>query len=229
MPHVLLIEDDPGIRTNLVRALGERGYAVSTAAAGLKGLHQCLEERPDMVVLDLGLPDVDGLEVLRMLRAVSQTPVVVITARDGEGPLVDALDAGADDYVSKPFSSTQLDARIRAVLRRVATGTREAPITVGGLVVDRRRREAVLDGRVLDLTPKLFDLLSLLASRAGEVVTKREMANEVWNQPYGGTDKTVDVHLSWLRRRLGETAGEPRYLLTARGVGVRLVDPTTTG
>jgi two-component system KDP operon response regulator KdpE len=160
-----------------------------------------------------------------MLRAVSAVPVIVATAREDEHEIVRALDAGADDYLVKPFGAGQLDARIRAVLRRTGNDIgREATISVGGLRVSPDARVAWLDGSELDLTPREFDLLCYLAQRAGIVVTKRELLAEVWRQPYGAADKTVDVHLSWLRRKLGETAQAPRYLHTVRGVGVRLVD-----
>jgi two-component system, OmpR family, KDP operon response regulator KdpE len=183
-------------------------------------------ERPDLVVVDLGLPDIDGYEVLRMLRAVSQVPVIVATAREEEGEIVRALDAGADDYLVKPFTLGQLEARIRAVLRRAITeeGRAEA-VTVGELVVDPIARTATLDGCPIELTAREFDLLRYLIERSGQVVTKRELLAEVWRQPYGGAEKTVDVHLSWLRRKLGETAQAPRYLHTVRGVGVRLDAP----
>ena len=226
MAQLLVVEDDERIRSALIRALRERGHAVSSAGTALEGLRQAVEERPDLVVLDLGLPDLDGRELLRMLRAVSSVPVIVATARDDDESVVRALDAGADDYVVKPFTAAQLDARIRAVLRRGA-GDRagSAAIVVGGLQIDAGARTAVLDGGALDLTPREFDLLHHLATRAGQVVTKRELLSEVWQVPYGGADKTVDVHLSWLRRKLGETAQEPRYLHTVRGVGIRLSGP----
>ncbi|GID94094.1 response regulator transcription factor [Amorphoplanes digitatis] len=226
MAHLLLIEDDSAIRTNLLRALRERGHAVAASHTAMAGLQTALAERPDLVVLDLGLPDLDGRELLRMLRAVSAVPVIVATARDDEEEIVRVLDAGADDYVVKPFTAAQLDARIRAVLRRGGeVGQEPAAITVGGLRVDAGARTASLDGAQLDLTPREFDLLHHLATRAGQVVTKRELLSEVWQVPYGGADKTVDVHLSWLRRKLGETAQTPRYLHTVRGVGVRLSEP----
>ncbi|GAA3087722.1 response regulator transcription factor [Streptosporangium carneum] len=226
MAEILLIEDDVTIRTALTRGLRELGHAVSSSPTALDGLRLALRDRPDLVVLDLGLPDLDGVELLRMLRAVSQVPVIVATARDGDDEMVPVLDAGADDYVVKPFSAVQLDARVRAVLRRA--GDERSPdtsVTVAGLRLDPRTREATLDGTPLELTPREFDLLHFLATRAGEVVTKRELLSEVWQVAYGGADKTVDVHLSWLRRKLGETAQEPRYLVTVRGVGVKLVDP----
>jgi DNA-binding response OmpR family regulator len=178
-----------------------------------------------VVLLDLGLPDVDGLQVLTMLRAVSAVPVIIITARDDDAEVVRALDSGADDFVVKPFGADHLDARIRAVLRRGSSTRSEGPLVVGGLTVDPRTRTATLDGAQLELSRKEFDLLLALAQRAGEVVTKRELLAEVWRQPYGGGDRTVDVHLSWLRRKLGETAAEPRYLHSSRGVGVRLAAP----
>ncbi len=229
VPQILVVEDDGGIRTALVRALRERGHAVTSSPTGMAGLQLALDEQPDLVVLDLGLPDVDGLTVLSMLRGVSRVPVIVVTARDEDQAIVRALDAGADDYVTKPFGSDQLDARIRAVLRRAAGAEAPAgPITVGELVVDATTRQATLAGATLDLSRKEFDLLLLLAQRSGEVVSRREILSEVWQQAYGGGDRTLDVHLSWLRRKLGETAAHPVYLRSVRGVGLRLAAPDRT-
>lgn len=225
MPVVLLIEDDVRIRQSLARALAGRGHDVDSVASGIEGLEQVIARAPDDVILDLGLPDLDGLEVLKMIRAVSQVPVIVATARDDEAEIVKVLDAGADDYVVKPFSGEQIDARLRAVLRRVAAGPDSSAVEVGDLSIDGRSREAQLGGQSLELTRKEFDLLAYLADHVGDVVSKRELLAEVWRQPYGGGDKTVDVHLSWLRKKLGETAAEPRYLHTVRGVGVKLVAP----
>jgi DNA-binding response OmpR family regulator len=223
--RLLLIEDDPQIRLPLIKALRERGHAVAFAATAMAGLQAVLDDRPDLVVLDLGLPDLDGLELLKMIRAVTTTPVIVATARDGEADMIRGLDVGGDDYVVKPFTAAQLDARVRAVLRRAAAAPVSADTVVGGLRLDPKARAATLDGERLELTPREYDLLLYLAVRAGEVVSKRELLTEVWQVPYGRTDKTVDVHLSWLRRKLGETAQEPRYLHTVRGVGVRLSAP----
>ncbi|GGJ88444.1 DNA-binding response regulator [Pilimelia anulata] len=227
---MLLVEDDPAIRGTLMRALHDLGHAVRSASTAMSGLDLALAEPPDLVVLDLGLPDRDGVELLRMLRAVSRVPVIVATARDDEADIVRALDAGADDYVVKPFRAAQLDARVRAVLRRAADGDRApAAIQVGALRVDVAGRTASLDGRTLDLTPREFDLLHYLAARPGQVVSKRELLTEVWRVPYGGADKTVDVHLSWLRRKLGETAQHPMYVHAVRGVGVKLAAPGGAG
>ncbi|GAA5152067.1 response regulator transcription factor [Nocardioides marinquilinus] len=227
MVQLLIIEDDARIRPLLMRSLDERGYAVASASTGMQGLQLAVDSKPDLVILDLGLPDVDGTQVLSMLRAVSDVPVIVASARDDDPSLVGCLDAGADDYVVKPYTTTQLEARIRAVMRRTGGGgarTRQN-VVVGDLEIDVPGRRATLAGAPLDLSPREFDLLRHLAERPGEVVTKRELLVEVWQQPWGGSDKTVDVHLSWLRRKLGETAAEPRYLHTVRGVGVRLGEP----
>lgn len=226
MSVLVLIEDDPAIRTALERALSRRGHAVYAAPTAMAGLELVTSRSPDVVVLDLGLPDVDGTQVLGMIRGISAVPVIVATARDDENEMVRVLDLGADDYVVKPFSAEQLEARLRAVLRRGRTADDPDPaLTVGDLSIDRSTRVVTLDGRPLDLTRMEFDLLAYLAGRAGRVVSKRQLMAEVWQQPYGGADKTVDVHLSWLRRKLGETAAEPRFLQTVRGVGVKLVDP----
>lgn len=225
MADVLIIEDDATIRTALVRALTARSHSTMTSPTALDGLQSLVTHRPDVVLLDLGLPDLDGASLLAMIRAVSDVPVIVVSARDdGEG-IVRLLDAGADDYLVKPFAADQLEARIRAVLRRTEPARPAGPATVGGLVVDVRSRVAELDGVPLELSPKEFELLAYLAEHPGEVVSKRELLAKVWNQPYGGADKTVDVHLHWLRRKLGESADAPRYLHRVRGVGVKLVPP----
>jgi two-component system, OmpR family, KDP operon response regulator KdpE len=228
MAQLLLVEDDPAIRRALIRSLGDRGHAVASVGTGMEAIAQVVENPPDLVLLDLGLPDLDGYEALRMVRAVSAVPVIVATARDDEAEMVRVLDAGADDYLVKPFGPGQVDARIRAVLRRSAADASAGAksIVVGGLAVQLDAYEARLDGRLLDLSPKEFELLHYLASRAGQVVAKRDLLTHVWRQPYGGADKTVDVHVAWLRRKLGENAQAPRYLHTIRGVGIKLVDPS---
>jgi two-component system, OmpR family, KDP operon response regulator KdpE len=227
VPRLLLVEDDADIRTALTRALSSRGHGVQSVATGMAGLQAAVDSPPDLLVLDLGLPDVDGCTLLRMLRAVSQVPVIVATARDDESEIIRALEAGADDYVVKPFAPDHLNARIKAVLRRSVGGAQGETVMVGDLRIDPRSREAWFGGQRLDLSRKEFDMLLYLARRPGEVVTKPTLFAEVWHQPYGAADKSIDVHLSWLRRKLGETAAEPRYLQSIRGVGVKLVDPST--
>ena len=230
MTSILVVEDDEAIRSAVRRGLAERGYAVASAGTGMSGLEQVLADHPQVVLLDLGLPDVAGLALISMIRAASQVPIIVITARDDDPTMVKALDSGADDYVVKPFGTDQVAARIRAVLRRTGAdpGTPAEPVRVGELVIDERSRTVTLAGRPLELARKEFDLLLALASRPGEVVSKRELLADVWQQAYGGSERSVDVHLSWLRRKLGESAAEPRYLHVVRGVGVRLVDPAQT-
>lgn len=225
MASLLLVEDDTRIRAALLRSLSAQGHAVTWKASGRAGLEHALEQRPDLVILDLGLPDIDGARLLRMLRAVSTVPVIVATARDDDEAVVDLLEHGADDYVIKPFTAAALGARIHAVLRRAEAGTPDQPLVIGTLTVDRRARTARLDGRLLDLRPREFELLAFLATRPGVVVSRREIMAEVWHLPYGGADKTVDVHVSWLRRKLGESAVKPRFIQTVRNVGIKLVEP----
>ena len=225
MPSIVLIEDDVEIRRLAAAALADQGHDVESAGRALEGLELAVKGAPDLVVLDLGLPDMDGTELLRMIRAVSQVPVIVITARGADETVVATLDAGADDYLVKPFSMPQLEARVRAVLRRRGSEAGDNRVEVGELVVDVPARTATLRGEPLDLSPKEFDMLRALVDRVGEVMTKRELLAEVWREPYGGSEHTVDVHISWLRKKLGESAQEPRYIQTVHGVGVKLVDP----
>ncbi len=224
MANVLLIEDDDQIIASLSKVLKQAGHVVATAGRATVGLGKVVDDGPDVVVLDLGLPDIDGLDVIKMIRGYGDTPVIVATARDDDDTIVKALDSGADDYVVKPFSGRQLDARIRALLRR-ERGAAEPVVQVGDLRVDVQAHEVTLEGRDIDLRPKEFELLALLASRAGEVVSRRTIAREVWDDPLSSSDTTIDVHLSALRRRLGETAANPRYLRVIRGVGVKLAAP----
>jgi DNA-binding response OmpR family regulator len=224
MANVLVVEDDQFVRSALIRELSGRSHTVRSASSALDALREIAQTSPDVVILDLGLPDLDGAEALKMLRGVSDVPVIVATARDDETEIVRLLNAGADDYLIKPFSVEHLSARLSAVLRRYRQATPPHLCQVGGLRVDLDTREASLDGAPLDLTRREFDLLAHLAFRPGQVVSRRELLAEVWQQPYGD-DQTIDVHLSWLRRKLGETASRPRYLHTVRGVGVKLVAP----
>ncbi len=227
MASILIIEDDVRIRESVARALADHGHDVHSERLGMDGVAAAVAGQVDLVVLDLGLPDIDGARALQMIRGVSQVPVIIATARDEQEAVVELLDLGADDYVVKPFTAAHLEARIRAVLRRASDDDTGSRLNVGGLDIDVEAHEATLDGERLELTAKEFDLLAYLAARPGKMVSKRELLAEVWRQPYGGADKTVDVHLSWLRRKLGETAAEPRYLHTRRGVGVKLVAPET--
>ncbi|MDW4907497.1 response regulator transcription factor [Streptomyces sp. ADMS] len=229
MASVLVVEDDQFVRSALIRHLTDAAHLVRSVGTALEALREVAHFRFDVVILDLGLPDLDGSEVLKMLRGITDVPVIVATARDEETEIVRLLNAGADDYLTKPFSVEHLSARMAAVLRRARTTPGDTPppstvLRVGGLAIDPLRRQAELDGVRLDLTRREFDLLAFLAGRPGVVVARKELLAEVWQQSYGD-DQTIDVHLSWLRRKLGETAASPRYLHTLRGVGVKLVPP----
>ena len=232
MVSILLVEDDEPIRAGLTRALTADGATVTTAGSGVDAIKALTTDRPDVVLLDLGLPDLDGSDVLGLIRsnpASAELPVIVVTARDEDREAVRLLDAGADDYLVKPFSAAQVMARVRAVLRRTAKpDAADATVVVGGLEIDPRARSVTLDGRDIAMNRKEFDLLLALASRPGDVLSKRQLLAEVWQMPWGGGDRTVEVHLSWLRRKLGESAAQPRYLHSVRGVGVKLVDPTVS-
>ncbi|BCJ55651.1 DNA-binding response regulator [Actinoplanes sp. NBRC 14428] len=228
MATVLLVEDDHVVRGAMLRSLADRGHAVHAVGTALDALRRVAAETPDLVVLDLGLPDLDGSDALRMLRGITDVPIIIATARDDEQTVVRLLRAGADDYMVKPFTGAHLDARITTVLRRVGRASRTAQPAVhevGELRVDIGERSASLADQPLALTRKEFDLLAYLAARPGRVVSRRELLEEVWRQPSVGEDQTIDVHLYWLRRKLGESAAKPRYLRTVRGVGFRLVAP----
>jgi DNA-binding response OmpR family regulator len=228
MATVLLVEDDHVVRGAMLRSLADRGHAVHAVGTALDALRRVAAETPDLVVLDLGLPDLDGSDALRMLRGITDVPIIIATARDDEQTVVRLLRAGADDYMVKPFTGAHLDARITTVLRRVGRASRTAQPAVhevGELRVDIGERSARLADQPLALTRKEFDLLAYLAARPGRVVSRRELLEEVWRQPSVGEDQTIDVHLYWLRRKLGESAAKPRYLRTVRGVGFRLVAP----
>ena len=225
---VLLVEDDEGIATPLTAALRGDAYDVVRVATGRDALHALAEDPGGVaaVVLDLGLPDVDGVEVCRRLtERHPDVPVLILTARTSEADIVVGLDAGADDYVTKPFRLAELLARLRALLRRAGAGGRtgdEPPVLeVQDVRVDLAARRAWRGAEELDLTPKEFDLLALLVAEAGRVVTRERIMTDVWDTNWFGSTKTVDMHVSWLRRKLGDDAARPRYLTTVRGVGLR--------
>ena len=219
MSRVLVAEDDPGISEPLVRALGREGYDVTHVTDGPAALDAALSGSADLLVLDLGLPGMDGLDVCRSLRSRgSSLPVLVLTARTDEPDLVVGLDAGADDYVGKPFRIAELMARVRAQLRRSA-GPEHDVVQVGEIVVDDSSRRVTVDDEELGLTPKEYELLLLLMSKVGVVVGRDELMREVWQTEWLGATKTLDMHVSTLRRKLGPSGAR---ITTVRGVGFRL-------
>ena len=225
MTRILVIEDDQRIRELVCEHLASEGHTVTSESTGLDGLRAATTEAPDLLVLDLGLPDLDGLDLLKMVRRVAAVPVLVLTAREDEATILAAFDGGADDYVVKPVSGPQLSARVFALLRRGGVEQSEV-IRLGGLEIRRGPREATLDGQTLELTAKEFDVLAYLAARPGTVVPKEELHAAVWKAPAGTEGRTVDVHISNLRKKLGERPDdERRYLHTVIGAGVRLQAP----
>ncbi len=217
--HVLLVEDDDAIAGPLIKGLAREGYTTERVATGAAALTAA---PGDVVLLDLGLPDVDGYEVCQMLRARSEVPIIVITARGEESDRVVGLELGADDYLVKPFGFRELVARIRAVTRRANAGrVRPVECTTNGLLeVDRRSRRARVDGDELTLTRKEFDLLALLANEPGTLFSREEILEQVWDPHWYGPTKTLDVHMASLRRKLGD----PAMIETVRGVGFRMRD-----
>jgi DNA-binding response OmpR family regulator len=225
MALVLLVEDDQAVRRAMTEALRDAGHVVQPVGRASDALAPIAQKQVDLVLLDLDLPDMNGYTALQMLRKISKVPVIIATASTEDSTIVQLLDEGADDYITKPFSKEVLTARVRAVLRRYEAAPDDEPIRVCELVVDEVRREVTLQGKPIDLARRLFDLLAYLAARRGKVVSKEELAHEVWHQPRLNLDQTIDVHVSWLRRKLGESAAESRYIQTVRGVGYKLVDP----
>jgi DNA-binding response OmpR family regulator len=215
---ILLAEDDDGIRVPLVRALGREGHEVEAFAHGGEALAAAIDGRHDLLVLDVGLPGVDGLELCRRVRELRPSvPIVFLTAQTSEMDAVSGLDAGADDYITKPFRLAELLARVRSQLRR----TIPEQLHVADVRIDVAARRAWHGERELELAPKEFDLLVLLVREAGRVVTREQIMAEVWDENWFGSTKTLDMHVSWLRRKLGEDAADPRHLMTVRGVGLR--------
>jgi len=215
--RLLVVEDDDAISEPLVRALAREGHEVAHAVTGAEALAQVDEGDLDLVVLDIGLPDIDGVDVCRRVRAGhARLAILILTARSSELDEVSGLDAGADDYLTKPFSLSVLSARVRALLRRNTPGG-GVERAVGGVRVDPAARRAWRDDRELELSPKEFDLLALLVERAGEAVSRDEIMTTVWDENWWGSTKTLDTHVGWLRRKLGD----PPVLTTVRGVGFR--------
>ncbi|HEY3735434.1 MAG TPA: response regulator transcription factor [Streptosporangiaceae bacterium] len=218
MTSVLLAEDDPSISEPLARALRREGYDVDVSADGPDTLGRALGSGIDLIVLDLGLPELDGLEVCRRLRSEGRaTPVLVLTARADEVDTVIGLDAGADDYVTKPFRLAELLARVRALLRRGSSETQ----VVQGVRIDPEARRAWSGDEELELTTKEFDLLWALIRDVGKVVTREQLMRDVWGAKWWASTKTLDMHVSWLRRKLGDDAHSSTYITTVRGVGFR--------
>ncbi len=225
--RILLVEDEESITAPLAEALSREGFETSVAGTAAAALDLAATTRPDLVLLDVMLPDGSGFDVARELRRNSRVPIIMLTARGEEADRVAGLELGADDYVVKPFSARELVARVRAVLRRAAEAGERRPdgaISIGDVRLDVDRRTASFGGSDLELSRKEFDLLRLLMENAGAVVTRERLIDEVWDTNWFGSTKTLDVHVSALRKKLGDDPAAPRYVHTLRGVGFRFAD-----
>ena len=228
---ILMVEDEESITVPLSEALAREGFDTEVAGTVAEALELAATVDPDLVLLDVMLPDGSGYDVCRELRRTSRVPIIMLTARGEETDRVVGLELGADDYIVKPFSAREVAARIRAVLRRAsdtpgpAPSAQAAPLHIGDLKLDTSRRSATLDGAELDLTRKEFELLELLMREAGSVIKRERLIDEVWDVNWFGSTKTLDVHVSGLRRKLGDDPASPRYLHTVRGVGFRFSGP----
>jgi two-component system, OmpR family, response regulator RegX3 len=229
--RVLLVEDEESISEPLAAALEREGFSAVVAATVAEGLEAFRTKSPDMVLLDVMLPDGDGRELLRQIRSISRTPVIMLTARADEMDRVIGLELGADDYVTKPFSAAEVMARIRAVLRRTSAPATEgrSEMTIGDIRMDLDTRTVSKAREPIELALKEFELLRMLMESAGKVVTRTALMDEVWDPNWYGPTKTLDVHVSSLRKKLGDDPTEPRYIHTVRGVGFRFASAEELG
>jgi two-component system KDP operon response regulator KdpE len=224
--HVLVVDDDPGIRRFLHTSLAAHGHTVFEAATGEQALQAITAHKPDIMILDLGLPDLDGIEVTRRLREWSRMPIIILSVRDHEQDKIAALDAGADDYLIKPFGVGELLARVRVALRHIAVQADETElITVGELTIDLARRLVKMRGEEVQLTPTEYKLLQVLVSYMGKVLTHRQLLNEVWGPGYAQEKHLLRVNISNLRSKLEAEPARPQYIMTEPGVGYRLRSP----
>jgi DNA-binding response OmpR family regulator len=230
-PTVLLIEDDEGIAEPLIFGLQNEGLAVLHAANGAQGLALARSAQPDVILLDVMLPDVDGFTVCRTVRRESTAPILMLTARGQEMDRVMGLELGADDYIVKPFSFRELLARLRATLRRRQLDWKEGSpaahrLVIGEIILDRTARQLWRRGLPVELSPREFDLIAVMMEHAGEALSRQELLDRVWGEEWIGNPRTLDVHIRWLREKIEEDAAAPSYIETVRGYGYRLVDPT---
>ncbi len=220
--RVLVIDDEQAIRQFLRVALSSQGYTIMEASSGQDGLSDATTQKPDVVVLDLGLPDIDGVEVIRLLREWTQIPIIILSVRGSESDKIAALDAGADDYLTKPFSVGELLARLRAALRRTSQIANEPIFTYGSLKIDLTRRLVTVSARDIQLTPTEYELLRVLVNHAGKVLTHNHLLREVWGVEYAEEYHMLHVNISNLRRKIEPDPTRPKFIITEPGVGYRL-------
>ena len=220
--RVLVVDDENAIRRYLRTALTAQGFTTFEAGTGIEAINAVLSNRPDIIILDLGLPDIDGIEVTRRLREWSQTPIIILSVREAEIDKIAALDAGADDYLTKPFGTGELLARMRVAMRHLTDKTDEPQLEADGLKMDLSRRLVTVDGQEISLTPTEYDILRLLMQNAGKVLTHRQLLRQVWGTAYENEMHILRVNISNLRRKIEPDPARPHYLLTESGVGYRL-------
>lgn len=222
-PRVLVIDDEPQIRKLLKVSLQAYGYTLDEADTGKDGINRTAIFKPDLIIVDLGLPDIDGKEVVKQIRDWSGVPIIILTARDQEQEKIEALDAGADDYVTKPFGMGELLARLRVCLRRSAENENEPVLTCGGLKVDLVLRRVTVDDREIKLTPTEYEIIKIMAQHAGRVLTHKQLLKAVWGNSYNEDTHYIRVYIGQLRRKIEADPAQPRYIITESGVGYRLI------
>jgi two-component system response regulator RegX3 len=223
--RILVVEDEPAISEPLADHLARDGFEPVVASTLKEAREAYGRQPPDLILLDVMLPDGDGRDLAREIRRTSDVPIVMLTARGEEIDRVLGLELGADDYVVKPFSARELSARIRAILRRGRSAQRRAPVEIGAVSLDPAARTVTKDGKPVELAAREFDLLHMLMANAGQVVRREQIMDEVWDPHWFGPTKTLDVHISWLRKKIEDTPSRPRYITTIRGVGFRFLGP----
>lgn len=221
--RILIIDDEPQIRKLLNVSLKAYGYHLCEAVNGLEGIQQAVVFKPDLAIVDMGLPDMDGKDVIRRIREWSAMPLIVLTARDQEPEKIEALDAGADDYILKPFGMGELMARMRVCLRRTATNDSEPVLTCGGLTVDLLQRRVSVDEREIKLTPTEYELIKFMMQHAGRVLTHKQLLKAVWGSSYNEDMHYIRIYISQLRRKIEQNPTQPRYIVTESGIGYRLM------
>jgi Response regulators consisting of a CheY-like receiver domain and a winged-helix DNA-binding domain len=221
--RVLVIDDEPQIRKLLKVSLSAHGYTLDEAANGRDGVNQAAIFKPDILIIDLGLPDIDGKDVIREIREWSEAPIIILTARDQELEKIEALDTGADDYVTKPFSMGELMARMRVCLRRSAHAENEPVISCSGLSVDLLQRRVTVDGKEIKLTPTEYEIIKIMAQNAGRVLTHKQLLKAVWGKSYDEDTHYIRVYIGQLRRKIEADPAQPQYIITESGVGYRLM------
>lgn len=221
--RILIIEDEPQIRKLLKVSLNAHGYDLEEAANGKDGVNRAATFKPDLLIIDLGLPDIDGKEVVKQIREWSETPIIILTARDQEQEKIEALDSGADDYMTKPFGVGELLARMRVCLRRAATVEQQPVLVCGGLVVDLQQRRVTVDGDEVKLTPTEYEIIKIMMQHAGKVITHKQLLKAVWGNAYQQDTHYIRVYIAQLRRKIEQNPTQPRYIVTESGVGYRLM------